>query len=214
MNSALTSFSHRFISPSDLPAATPTLLLLHGTGGNEHDLIPIGRELMPHAALLSPRGRVLERGMPRFFRRFAEGVFDIDDIKRQAAALNEFLDAAATAYSFDRQRVIAVGYSNGANIAAALLLLHGAVLAGAVLLRPMTPLVPEPLPDLAGVPVLVVAGKYDGLVTTAETERLAGLLQTAGATVTLAMLEQGHQLSQEDIRIAREWLQAGHVAVG
>ncbi|WP_322511509.1 alpha/beta hydrolase [Chloroflexus sp.] len=200
-------FIHRFEPSPDHEATSATLLLLHGTGGNEHDLIPLGRELLPSAALLSPRGRVLERGMPRFFRRFAEGVFDIDDIKRQAAALNDFLDAAATAYGFDRQRVIAVGYSNGANIAAALLLLHGAVLAGAILLRPMVPLIPEPLPDLAGTPVLVLAGKRDALVTTAETERLTRLLETTGANVTLHILEQGHHLSQEDISIAREWLQ-------
>lgn len=200
-------FIHRFEPSPDPEATSATLLLLHGTGGNEHDLIPLGRELLPSAALLSPRGRVLERGMPRFFRRFAEGVFDIDDIKRQAAALNDFLDAAATAYGFNRQRVIAVGYSNGANIAAALLLLHGAVLAGAILLRPMVPLIPESLPDLAGTPVLVLAGKRDALVTTAETERLTRLLETTGASVTLHILEQGHHLSQEDISIAREWLQ-------
>ncbi|WP_298407160.1 alpha/beta hydrolase [uncultured Chloroflexus sp.] len=213
MSTALTSFTHCFISPPNPPAATTTLLLLHGIGGNEHDLIPIGRELMLHAALFSLWGRVLERGMPRFFRRFAKGVFDIADIKRQAVALYAFLNAAALEYSVDRQRVIAVGYSNGANITSTLLLLHGAVLAGAILLRPMTPLKAEPLPELAGVPVLVLAGSHDGLVTIAETERLVGLLQTARATVTLTMLEQGHQLSQEDIRIAREWLQAGHVVI-
>lgn len=213
MSTALTSFTHRFISPPSPPAATTTLLLLHGIGGNEHDLIPIGRELMLHAALFSLWGRVLEQGIPRFFRRLAEGVFDIDDSKRQVAALNAFLDAAAIEDSFDRQRVIAVGYSNGANITSTLLLLHGAVLAGAILLRPMTPLKAEPLPDLVGVPVLVLAGSHDDLVTTAETERLVGLLQTAKATVTLTMLERGHQLSQEDIRITREWLQAGHVVI-
>lgn len=136
MTNSPTGFIHRFVPSTNHDAAAPTLFLLHGTGGNEHDLLPLGRTLAPSAALLSTRGRVLEGGMPRFFRRFAEGVFDTDDIRRRAGELVQFLDMAAGAYGFDRNRVVAAGYSNGANIAAAILLLHGAVFAGAVLFRP------------------------------------------------------------------------------
>lgn len=200
------SFIHRFIPQTDHHANAPTLFLLHGTGGNEHDLLPLGRALAPSAALLSPRGRILERGMPRFFRRFAEGVFDTDDIRRRAGELTHFLDTAAGVYGFDRKRVVAVGYSNGANMAAAMLLLHGAIFAGAVLFRPMTPLVPDPLPDLARLPILLLAGGSDPLVPVEETKRFAELLHRAGADATLLSLDQGHGIGTEDVDVARSWL--------
>src|SRR5499433_2520532 len=136
-------FIHEFV-PGD---SDRTLLLLHGTGGSERDLIPLGRELDPNASLLSPRGKVLENGMPRFFRRLAEGVFDLDDLRQRTHDLAAFVAAASEAYQFDPRRVIAVGYSNGANIAASLLLLHPETLAGAVLFHAMVPLIPEKLPD-------------------------------------------------------------------
>jgi len=198
------SFVHVFEPASS--ASAPTLLLLHGTGGSEHDLVPLGRSLTPGAALLSPRGRVLERGMPRFFRRFAEGVFDLDDLRQQTRDLAAFLRAAAAHYRFDPARVIAVGFSNGANIAASLLLLEPESLAGAILFRPMVPLVPDPLPDLSATPVLLSAGRSDPLVDPAGSEHLAALLKRCGARVTFEWQEAGHHLGAADVEAAHAWL--------
>ena len=190
------------------PAArpsTPVLLLLHGTGGDEQDLLPLGEALAPGAALLSPRGKVVERGMPRFFRRLAEGVFDVDDLKQRAGELAEFVESAAGRYGFERQRVIAVGLSNGANIASAVLLLHPTVLSGAVLYRGMVPLVPDPLPAITS-QVLISNGRADPLVSPEETERLADLLRRAGANVDLWWSAAGHQLTEADVNTGRDWL--------
>jgi predicted esterase len=198
------SFVHEFEKGTD-PSA-PTLLLLHGTGGSEHDLLPIGRSLVPGASLLSPRGKVLERGMPRFFRRLAEGVFDLDDLELQTQDLARFLAAAAERYRFDPSRVIAVGFSNGANIAASLLMLVPGSLAGAVLFRAMVPIVPDPLPNLSGTPVLLSAGRSDPLVDPAGSEKLASLLQRCGADVTLEWQQAGHHLGAGDIETAHAWL--------
>ncbi len=151
-------FIHRFL-PAPSGTSKRTLLLLHGTGGNENDMISLGRDLDPAAALLSPRGKVLENGMPRFFRRLAEGVFDEEDVIRRAHELADFVVAAAVRYEFDPKRVTAVGYSNGANIAAAILLLRSEVLASAVLFRAMVPLVPSTLPNLADARVLLSSGE-------------------------------------------------------
>ncbi len=167
------SFVHHY-QPGAAPGA-PTLLLLHGTGGNEQDLLPLAPELMPEAGVLSPRGKVLEHGMPRFFRRLAEGVFDLDDLRLRTAELADFLTAAAEHYHFDPARVIAVGFSNGANMAGSLLLLRPGALHGAVLFRAMVPLVPDPLPPLPRTPVLVSSGRADPIVPAAETERLVTL---------------------------------------
>jgi predicted esterase len=198
-------FVHRFKAATD-PDAGPALLLLHGTGGNENDLIPLGWELAPGAALLSPRGKVLEQGMPRFFRRLAEGVFDLDDLRARTAELASFVRAAEEAYGLPAGGTVAAGYSNGANIAAALLLLHPGTLAGAVLFRAMVPLEPDPLPDLGGAPVHLSAGRADTMVPGAETERLAGLLGRAGASVTLDWRDAGHGLVREDVAAASTWL--------
>lgn len=187
--------------------SSPTLLLLHGTGGNEHDLLPLGG-LMPGANLLSPRGQVLERGMPRFFRRLAEGVFDVEDLRRRAADLAAFVTAASRAYAFDASRVYALGFSNGANIASAVALLHPGILRGAVLLRGMVPLEPEPLPALSGFRALISNGKLDPTVPVDETERLARLLQRAGADVELHWQPAGHELMPTDFSAARTWLDA------
>ncbi len=200
------SFVHRYV-PGAGPAA-PTLLLLHGTGGDENDLLGIGRALLSGAALLSPRGKVLENGMPRFFRRFAAGVFDVEDVKGRAHELADFVGEAAEAYRFDRDKVTALGYSNGANIAAAMMLLRPEALAGAVLLRAMVPLAPEQPPDLRGRRVLLAEGEADPIVPRAEAERLAGLLRDAGASVTLRWTPAGHGLTQGDFEAAREWLSA------
>lgn len=199
------SYVHRFVPASD-PAQSATLLLLHGTGGNADDLLALGAELLPGAALLSPQGDVLESGMPRFFRRLAEGVFDIPNLKEKTHQLADFIQAAAEEYSFDAQNVIAIGFSNGANIAASLLLLRPEVLAGAVLLRPMVPLVPETLPDLSNVPVLLAAGTHDPIISPDETKRLEALLSKAGAAVTVHYQQGGHGLMQGDIDAAQAFL--------
>lgn len=199
-------FIHRFVPASSV--GLPTLLLLHGTGGNEEDLLDIGASLMPGAALLSPRGKVLENGMARFFRRLAEGVFDLDDLRRRTAELAVFVEKAAEQYGLDRNSVTAVGYSNGANIAASLLLLKPAVLSAAILLHAMVPLVPDPLPDLKGRPVFLSGGKLDTMIPPRETERLAQLLESAGARVTLAWQKGGHGLVPGELEEARAWFQA------
>ena len=200
-------FTHRFVPAQKTPARR-TFLLLHGTGGNENDLIPLGRDLDPNAALLSPRGKVLENGMPRFFRRLAEGVFDEEDLIQRAHELADFVGAAAARYEFDLKRLVAVGYSNGANIAAAILLLRPEVLAGAVLFRAMVPLVPSVLPNLDHAPVLLSSGQEDPIVPVENAERLATMLRDAGAEVTLRFQTSGHPLVVGDIEVAREWLKS------
>ena len=169
-------FVHEFVPGS----SKWTLLLLHGTGGNEHDLIPLGREIDPAAAILSPRGKVLENGMPRFFRRLAEGVFDEDDLKKRTHELADFVGAAAKDYEFAADQVVAVGYSNGANIAASLLLLRPEILRAAILFRAMVPLLPEKLPDLSSARVWIGAGNQDPIIPTSETQRLVDLLRSRG----------------------------------
>jgi predicted esterase len=199
-------FVHVF-QPATDPGA-PVLLFLHGTGGNERDLLPLADALYPGAAVLSPLGKVLERGMPRFFRRIAEGVFDLEDLDRRTRELSTFLQRAAEQYQFDPRRVVAVGFSNGANIGASLLLAEPHALAGAVLFRAQVPFVPNPLPTLPRTPVLLSNGRMDPLVSPAETERLAALLRQAGAEVTVAWQNAGHALTEGDIVQAREWLTA------
>src|SRR6478672_6481374 len=182
-----------------------TLLLLHGTGGDENDLIPVGRALDSEAALLSPRGKVLENGMPRYFRRLAMGIFDQEDLIRRTDELADFVELASETYHFDRQNLLAVGYSNGANVAASLLLLRPGTLSGAALLRPMVPLVPEKLPDLKGTPVLIVAGRRDAIVPPQEAQKLASLLGNAGAELTVSFEDTGHGLTDETIEIVKRW---------
>ena len=199
-------FIHEFVPGS----SNRTLLLLHGTGGNERDLIPLGRELDPNAALLSPRGKVLESGMPRFFRRLAEGVFDLEDLKHRTNELADFVTAAAQHYGFASDNVIAVGYSNGANIAASLLLLRPEVLSAAVLFRAMVPLIPDKLPHLLSVRVWIGAGDQDPIVPASETKDLVELLRRAGADVTMRFAKAGHGLTNDDLEAARHWLRASN----
>jgi predicted esterase len=201
---AALSFVHHYQAAST--PESPTLLLLHGTGGNEQDLLPLAPELVPGAGVLSPRGKVLENGMPRFFRRLSEGVFDLEDLRVRTTELANFIGEAAAQYGFDASRIVAVGFSNGANIAGSLVLLQPRVLQGAVLFRAMVPIVPDPLPALPRTHVLVSNGRADPLVSEAETGRLVGLLKDAGAEVTLAWQDAGHHLVQEDLARAREWL--------
>jgi predicted esterase len=184
----------------------PVLLLLHGTGGNEQALLPLADALVPGAGVLSPRGKVLEGGKPRFFRRLAEGVFDLEDLVHRTHELAAFVDRAATHYGFDRRRVVAVGFSNGANIAASLLLLEPATLGGAILFRAMVPIVPDQLPAIAHTPVLLSNGRMDPLISLEETERLAALLRRAGADLTLEWQPRGHELTTADVDQARDWL--------
>ena len=195
-------FIHEFVPGK----SERTLFLLHGTGGNERDLIPLGRELDPNAALLSPRGKVLENGMPRFFRRLAEGVFDLEDLKYRTAELADFLAGAAQHYGFDSDNVVAVGYSNGANIAASMLLFRPEILSAAILFRAMVPLVPETQPNLSAVRVWIGAGTHDPIIPTSETKRLAELLHNAGGDVTIRYFPGGHELTAADVGAAQEWL--------
>jgi len=196
------SFVHRF-EPATRPGLAP-LLLLHGTGGDENDLLPLGQAIAPGSALLSVRGKVLEHGMPRFFRRLAEGVFDENDVRRRANELADFVTDARKRY--DLTAPIALGYSNGANIAAAMLLLRPQELAGAILLRAMVPLARPPKPDLARKPVLITSGQRDPIIPASNAAKLAGQLTHAGANVQHSVLPTGHELTQTDVTFAKEWM--------
>jgi phospholipase/carboxylesterase len=198
-------FIHRFIPAAD-SSSRRVLLLLHGTGGDENDMVPIGRDLDPSAALLSLRGNVLENGMPRFFRRLAEGVFDEEDVVRRAHELADFIPGVAAKYEFDPERLTAVGYSNGANIAAAVLLLRPGVIKSAILLRAMVPLTPSAAPDLAGTRALICSGTRDPIIPLENAERLAAMLRKAGADVTVRIEDAGHQLAFDEIAAAKNWL--------
>jgi len=199
------TFSHRFV-PGERPQAQP-LLLLHGTGGDETDLVPLGRMVAPGAPLLSPRGKVLENGMPRFFRRLAEGVFDEADVRARAHELADFIEAARAHYGIATP--VALGYSNGANIAAAVMLLRPDALAGGILLRAMTPLANPPAEQgLTDKRVLIVSGVRDPIAPSANAARLKAMLEAAGAQVGHKVVPSGHELSQGDVTLAQQWLQA------
>src|SRR3954454_15449278 len=197
------SHLHRFVPATS--SGKPPILLLHGTGGDEHDLIPVRRMLAPGAALPSPRRKVLEGGMPRFFRRLAEGVFDEEDVRERAHDLADFVETARAAYGLPAP--VAVGFSNGANIAAALLLLRPGVLGGAALLRAMIPLRRLPAAALTGTPVLILSGAADPIVPAANAIQLAARLTEAGATVRHETLPGGHGLTQADLDVTRAWLE-------
>jgi phospholipase/carboxylesterase len=196
-------FVHRFV-PAE-KTGRPPLLLLHGTGGDENDLLPLGHALAPGSALLSPRGKVLEHGMPRFFRRLAEGVFDLDDLRARTTELAAFIRQARASYALEP--LIALGFSNGANIAASLLLSEPEVLRGAILLRAMLPFEPDQAPDLAGKPVLMISGAADPFMPAASRERLAAVLTQSGAKLAHQTLDAGHNLTQNDLNIAAKWLE-------
>jgi predicted esterase len=195
-------FIHEFVPGT----SNRTLLLLHGTGGNERDLIPLGRELDPNAALLSPRGKVLEDGMPRFFRRLAEGVFDLEDLKHRANELADFVTSAAQHYGFATDKLAGVGYSNGANIAASMLLLRPEIMNAAILFRAMVPLIPAKLPDLSSAHVWIGEGDQDPIIATSEGQRLVDLFRGAGADVTVRFFHAGHGLTNSDLEAAGQWL--------
>nr|WP_144923764.1 alpha/beta hydrolase [Paenibacillus bovis] len=186
-------------------ATSPTLLLLHGTGGTEQDLLPLADKIDPNANVLSVRGNILENGMPRFFKRLAEGVFDEEDLVFRTKELNAFLDEAAEKYEFDRNNIIAIGYSNGANIAASLLFHYEDALNGAILHHPMVPRRGIELPNLSGRAVFIGAGTNDPICPAQESEDLASLLRGAGADVQLHWENRGHQLTFTEVEAAREW---------
>jgi phospholipase/carboxylesterase len=206
MNNTPTTFVHRFV-PGIRPGAVP-VLLLHGTGGNEEDLLPLGRAMAPGAPLLSPRGQILENGMPRFFRRLSEGVFDEADIRARAQDLVGFVAEMTERHGLGPIPPIALGFSNGANMAAAMLLLHPGSLSGALLLRPMVPLVPEEMPRLDELRVLIAAGRQDPIVRPEQSQALADLLAGAGADVTLRWINAGHALTREDLEAGERWITA------
>ncbi|MGV7034278.1 alpha/beta hydrolase [Methylobacterium symbioticum] len=202
--SATLSFIHRFEPGTD--RARAPLLLLHGTGGDETDLLPLGRAVAPGASLLAPRGQVLEHGQPRFFRRLAEGVFDEADLRARVDDLARFVAEARAAYGLPAP--VALGFSNGANIAAATLLLRPEALAGAALVRAMVPLAEPPETDLGAKPVLILSGALDPIVPAANAQALAGQLARAGARVEHRTLPAGHGLGQADVTLLRSWLAA------
>jgi len=205
---AALGFVHRYIPPTaDAKlAGNTTLLLLHGTGGDEDNLIWLGRTLLPGVALLSPRGQVNEGGALRFFRRIREGVFDQEDLALRSEQLAQFIEGAAAAYGFDREHLVAVGFSNGANIAASLLLRRPGLVRRAILLSPMIPFEPDPAPDLHGTAVFIGAGRADTMVPAAQTERLAALLRECGVQVHIHWEPGGHTIAHGEIRAVKEWL--------
>jgi len=203
----IAGFTFRFV-PGGEGGEDPgyVLLLLHGTGGDENDLLPLGAMLAPGAPLVSPRGRVLEAGMPRFFRRVRQGVFDVEDLRARARELAAFVAAARVELDLENRPWVAVGFSNGANIAGGLLLEHPSALQGAVLLRPMVPYAPAMPPSLAGIPILIAAGDQDPYGSPEQVARLRELLESGKARVTVHREPTGHNLTMDDVEAARDWL--------
>ena len=198
-------FIHRYV-PAEDSASGETLLVLHGTGGDENDLIGIGQAVAPGAAILSPRGNVLENGAPRFFRRLSEGVFDPKEVRSRAEELSRFIRSAVITYRLDPERIFALGYSNGANIASTVMLTEPGVLRGSILLRPMVVYEPTEQKDLSGAAVFISAGRMDPIVPTTSVERLVSLFEAAHAEVTLKWQLAGHSLVPSEVREAADWL--------
>jgi phospholipase/carboxylesterase len=183
-----------------------TLVLLHGTGGNEEDLIFLGKKIEPNASILSPRGKVLENGMPRFFRRLSEGIFDLEDLRIRSHELADFIQKCSLHYKFDLEKTIAIGFSNGANISVSMLFLRPEVIKGAILFRAMVPFIPDPLPNLSSKKILLSSGLEDPIVSRNETENLFRLFQKTNAIITLKWQPSSHNLIQEDIVVAKPWI--------
>ena len=198
-------FIHRYISSEDAGSGD-TLVVLHGTGGDENALVGIGNAVSPGAAILSPRGKVLENGAPRFFRRLSEGVFDPQEVRSRGEELAQFIRDAVVAYNLDPGRLFALGYSNGANAASTVMLVEPGLLQGAILLRPMLVYQPEQLPVLSGSSALISAGRMDPIVPPQSVEKLNTLLHSAGCEVTLNWQLAAHNLLPSEIREATNWL--------
>jgi predicted esterase len=199
------TFIHRYVPPKH--GSSQTLLLLHGTGGNEEDLLRLGAEVAPSFGLLSPRGKVLEHGMTRFFRRFAEGLFDQEDLEFRTRELGHFLSEASERYAFDPDKVVALGYSNGANIAASLLLRSPGSLMGGALLHAMVPFIPITPPDLTQKQIFLGGARNDPIVHQDETRRLRDMLTSYGATVQTGWFTAGHGLSASELAAVAVWLE-------
>ena len=204
-------FVHRFQLPPDGSDDGQTIVALHGTGGSEHDLIELSQRIGSDSAVISPRGRVLENGMARFFRRLAEGVFDEADVIHRARELGDFIRNAAARYGRHPGRLVALGYSNGANIAAAVMMQQPEIFQKAILLRPMLPLQNPPLPGLKGKKILILQGRHDSVIPAESTRQLSGLLQKAGAEVTTITMEAGHELSAQDLEACSRWLSGASI---
>jgi predicted esterase len=198
-------FIHRFVPAEDKTSAQ-TLVVLHGTGGDENDLIGIGQAIAPGVAILSPRGNVLENGAPRFFKRLAEGVFDPKEVRSRGEELAQFIRAAISRYALNPQRIFALGYSNGANIASTVMFIEPGLLQGAILFRPMLVFEPDERPDLSGAGVFISAGRMDPIVPTTSVERLVELFEGSRAEVTLKWQLAGHNLLPSEVREAADWL--------
>jgi len=198
-------FIHRHVPAAD-PATADTLVVLHGTGGDENDLISIGQAIAPGAAILSPRGNVLENGAPRFFKRMAEGVFDPKEVRSRADELARFIRGAVVTYRLDPARVYALGYSNGANIASTVMLVEPGVFRGSVLLRPMLVYDPPEQNDLSDTAVFISAGRMDPIVPVESVEKLVKLFESAHSNVTVKWQLAGHSLVPSEVREASEWL--------
>ncbi|MCL5068617.1 MAG: alpha/beta hydrolase [Thaumarchaeota archaeon] len=211
MTANLLGFEHLFIRSTG--GSKLTLLMLHGTGGDEYDLVPIFKELGVASSMLSPRGKVLENGMPRFFRRTAEGVFDLRDLEFRTRELSDFVGASVSEYRLDAHNVVAIGYSNGANIAASVLLSRPDVLAGAILMRPMLPMTPRSLPDLRSKPVFISAGISDEVIPKESTAQLINVMEKSGADLKIAHQPSGHALVASDILDAKIWLKYHFIEV-
>lgn len=197
---------HRF-TPGEGTNASTTLLMLHGTGGDENDLVPLGESLLPGAAILSPRGAVSERGAARFFRRLSEGVFDLEDLAVRTQQLIRFVNGAVAKYELDASKIVAVGFSNGANIAASVMLTGTSLFAQAILFRAMVPFEPTHPAKLGGTPVLLNSGEWDPIATPEQARRLQSLLTAAGAVATIAFFNAGHELTRDDVVGAVNWLE-------
>ena len=204
------AFVHIYIPPTDI-SIDNTLILLHGTGGSEESLLQLAGFIAPQSGVLSPRGKVLENGMPRFFRRFSEGVFDLEDLRVRTDELASFIKAASEEYGFPSDMLSAVGYSNGANMAASLMLTYPRIFRKAVLFHPMVPFVPEKLPDSSGTDVLITAGTNDPIVRPEESQKLADLLGRTGARVELFWQENGHNLTRDEINAAKSFLSESRI---
>ena len=198
-------FIHRFVPTEDKTSAE-TLVVLHGTGGDENDLIGIGQAIAPGVAILSPRGNVLENGAPRFFKRLAEGVFDPKEVRSRGEELAQFIRAAISKYALNPERIFALGYSNGANIASTVMFIEPGLLQGAILFRPMLVFEPDERPDLSGAGVFISAGRMDPIVPTTSVERLVELFEGSRAEVTLKWQLAGHNLLPSEVREAADWL--------
>jgi predicted esterase len=198
-------FVHRFVPAAD-KASTETLIVLHGTGGDENDLIGIGQAIAPGAAILSPRGNVLENGAPRFFKRLAEGVFDPKEVRSRAEELAGFIRGAISQYALNPERIFAMGYSNGANIASTVMLIDPELLQGTILFRPMLVLETDGRSDLSGRGVFISAGQMDPIVPVKSVVRLVELFEACHAEVTLKWQEAGHNLLPGEVSEAAKWL--------